>query len=46
MKTSYLFGAILACNLVGVMMGGRAAKTSCLLLSGALAIYGLVRLLG
>ena len=46
MKTSYLFGAILACSVAGALIGHRSAKTFCLLASGALSIYGLARLLG
>lgn len=46
MKTSYIFGAILACSAIGTLIGARAAKTALLVLSGVLSIYGLVRLLG
>lgn len=46
MKTSYLFGAILVCSLAGTLLGGRSAKTACLVVSGALSLYGLARLLG
>ena len=46
MKTSYILGAILASNLIGLLVGGRTAKNGCIVVSGALAIYGLVRILG
>lgn len=46
MKTSYIFGAILACSVIGTFVGARAAKTVLLVLSGALSLYGLARLLG
>jgi hypothetical protein len=46
MKTSYIFGAILACNIVGVLVGARSTKTALLVVSGMLSVYGLVRLLG
>ena len=46
MKTTYIFGAILACSIVGTLVGSRSAKTALLLVSGLLAVYGLVRILG
>lgn len=46
MKTSYLFGAILACSVIGAVLGSRSAKTLSLLAAGALSVYGLVRVLG
>jgi hypothetical protein len=46
MKTTYLFGAILVCSVVGAMVPTRTAKTLLLVISGLLAAYGLVRLLG
>lgn len=46
MKTSYLFGAILACSVIGAVLGNRSAKTLALIASGALSIYGLARVLG
>jgi len=46
MKTTYIFGAILACSLAGSLLAGRSAKTAFLLLSGALSLYGLARLVG
>jgi hypothetical protein len=46
MKTSYILGAILACNLLGLLVGGRTAKHGFIVVSGALAVYGLVRILG
>ncbi len=45
MKTSYIFGAILACSIIGTFTGARTAKTVLLVLSGAFSLYGLVRLL-
>lgn len=46
MKTTYIFGAILACSVMGTLAGARAAKTALLVLTGILSIYGLIRLLG
>jgi hypothetical protein len=46
MKTTYILGAILACSVIGTLVGARAAKTAFLVLSGILSLYGLVRLLG
>jgi hypothetical protein len=46
MKTSYIFGAILACSLIGTLVGARTTKTALLVVSGALSVYGLARLLG
>ena len=46
MKTSYILGAILASNLIGPLVGGRTAKNTCFVVSGGLAVYGLVRILG
>ncbi|MET0519633.1 MAG: hypothetical protein ABW005_12480 [Burkholderiaceae bacterium] len=46
MKTTYVFAAILACSAVGLLVGGRGAKTALLLASGALSLYGLIRLIG
>lgn len=45
MKTSYLFGAILATSIVGTLVGARSAKTALLVVTGLLAAYGLFRLL-
>ncbi|WP_342129198.1 hypothetical protein [Hydrogenophaga sp. OTU3427] len=45
MKTSYILGAILVCSLLGAVVSGRSVKTACLLLSGALSLYGLARML-
>jgi len=46
MKTTYIFAAILICSLAGTVVSGRSVKNAFLLLSGALSIYGLVRILG
>ncbi|MBT0568819.1 hypothetical protein KIK84_00645 [Curvibacter sp. CHRR-16] len=46
MKTSYLFIAIILCNAVGLFATARFVKTLMLALSGAIALYGLIRLLG
>ena len=46
MKTVYILAAILACSIAGALMSDRAAKTAFLVLSGALSIYGLARILG
>lgn len=46
MKTTYVFGAILICSVAGAVVSGRAVKNAFLLLSGALSIYGLARILG
>ncbi|MBK6295741.1 MAG: hypothetical protein IPO19_14895 [Rhodoferax sp.] len=46
MKTSYIFGAILACSVAGTLVGARATKTALLVVSGLLSAYGLFRLLG
>lgn len=46
MKTTYIFGAILACSVTGTLAGARAAKTALLVLTGILSLYGLIRLLG
>ncbi len=46
MKTSYLFGAILLCGIVGAMVPTRSVKTLLLVVSGLIAAYGLLRALG
>lgn len=46
MKTTYIFGAILASNVIGTLVGARGAKTAMLVVSGLLSVYGLARLLG
>jgi hypothetical protein len=46
MKTTYILAAILASSVVGSIAGGRGIKTVFLVISGALALYGLVRILG
>lgn len=46
MKTSYIFAAILACSFAGALIAGRTGKTVFLVLSGALSLYGLARLIG
>lgn len=45
MKTTYIFFAILACSVIGALVGARSAKTMLLVLSGVLSTFGLVRLL-
>lgn len=46
MKTSYIFAAILACSVVGTVVGGRAMKTAMLVSAGVLSLYGVFRMLG
>ena len=46
MKTTYIFGAILICSIVGTLVGARATKTVLLVASGVLSAYGLFRILG
>lgn len=46
MKISYLFVAILLCNLVAIAVGGRGVRTVLSLCSAGLAGYGIFRLLG
>lgn len=46
MKTTYIFGAILVCSVIGAWLPTRSAKTVLLLVSGVLSAYGLFRLLG
>lgn len=46
MKTIYILGAILACSVVGTLVGARSTKTALLVVSGIFSAYGLVRLLG
>jgi hypothetical protein len=46
MKTTYIFGAILACSLMGALVGARTSKTVMLVGTGLLSVYGLARLLG
>jgi hypothetical protein len=46
MKLTYIFGAILACSIIGTLIGSRAAKTAFLVISAILSLYGLFRLLG
>ncbi len=46
MKTTYILGAILACSVVGALVGARSVKTGLLVTSGLLSLYGLFRLLG
>ncbi len=46
MKTTYIFGAILACSVIGALVGGRSTKTALLVGTGLLSVYGLARLLG
>lgn len=46
MKTSYIPGATLASHVLGLLVGGRTVKNGFIVVSGALAVYGLVRILG
>ena len=46
MKTLYLFGAILLCNVLAIAVTGRGTKTALAGASAALAVYGVVRILG
>lgn len=46
MKLLYLFGAILACNILAVVVSARSTKTALAGVSAALAVYGALRLLG
>lgn len=46
MKTTYILGAILACSIMGTLVGARSMKTVLLVISGIISIYGLVRILG
>ena len=46
MKTTYILAAILACSVAGTLVGARSTKTGLLVVTGALSLYGLVRLLG
>jgi hypothetical protein len=46
MKTTYILGAILACSVIGALIGNRGAKTALLVASALLSLYGLFRLLG
>lgn len=46
MKMIYVFAAILACSLVGALVAGRALKTTLLVATGALSLYGIFRLIG
>ena len=45
MKTSYLFGAILASGVLGIVIGNRSTKTALLAICSGVAFYGLIRLL-
>lgn len=45
MKTSYLFGAILAFSVIGMLVGARSAKTAMFILCAVIAAYGLLRIL-
>ncbi len=45
MKTTYIYAGILACSVIGILLGNRTAKTALLVVSGVLAGYGLVRIL-
>jgi hypothetical protein len=46
MKTTYILGAILVSSVIGAIVPTRSAKTILLVISGLLAAYGLMRLLG
>ena len=46
MKTLYIFGAILLCNVLAIAVAGRGTKTALAGASAALAVYGVVRILG
>ena len=50
MKTSYIFGAILACSVAGTLVGARATKTALLVVSeavvGELGLTPLARVVG
>ncbi|QPF72097.1 hypothetical protein G8A07_03560 [Roseateles sp. DAIF2] len=46
MKMIYVLAAILACSLVGALVAGRALKTTLLVATGALSLYGIFRLIG
>jgi len=46
MKTTYILGAILACSVIGTLVGARGAKTGFLVVTALLSLYGLFRLLG
>ena len=46
MKTTYILAAILACSIIGALVGARAARTALFVASALLSLYGLFRLLG
>jgi len=46
MKSTYIFAAILASSIVGILVPARSAKTVLLVVTGVLSAYGLFRLLG
>lgn len=46
MKTTYILAAILASSIVGTLVPARSAKTVLLVVTGVLAAYGLLRILG
>ncbi|UXH79206.1 hypothetical protein [Roseateles amylovorans] len=43
MKTNYIFAAILVSSLIGAFIASRSMKTVFALVSGALALYALLR---
>ncbi len=45
MKTTYIFAAILIASVIGALVPTRLVKTLMLVLTGALAVYGLLRYL-
>jgi hypothetical protein len=46
MKFSYLFALILVSNAIGIATSHRGTKTALSVISAALAIYGLAKILG
>ena len=43
MKTNYFLAAILVCSLIGAFVANRSAKTACLVATGGIALYLLLR---
>lgn len=46
MKSIYLFAAIAGCSAIGAFSSNRGLKTALCVASAALAVYGLIRLIG